>query len=51
MTERSAKEPPAGATTPIAKPPAPGQHTTEALTDWGLPDVADLIDCGAAVQA
>jgi hypothetical protein len=25
-TERPAKEPPAGATTPIAKPPAPGQH-------------------------
>jgi alpha-methylacyl-CoA racemase len=32
-------------------PPAPGQHTAEALTDWGLPDAADLIACGAAVQA
>jgi alpha-methylacyl-CoA racemase len=32
-------------------PPAPGQHTTEALTDWGLPDAADLVACGAAVQA
>ncbi len=32
-------------------PPAPGQHTTEALADWGLPDAADLIACGAAVQA
>jgi alpha-methylacyl-CoA racemase len=31
--------------------PAPGQHTTEALTDWGLPDAADLVACGAAVQA
>ena len=31
--------------------PAPGQHTTEALTEWGLADVADLIACGAAVQA
>jgi alpha-methylacyl-CoA racemase len=31
-------------------PPAPGQHTTEALTEWGLDDVADLIACGAAVQ-
>ena len=31
--------------------PAPGQHTAEALTDWGLPDAADLIACGAAIQA
>ncbi len=31
--------------------PAPGQHTTEALTEWGLADVADLLACGAAVQA
>jgi hypothetical protein len=29
----------------------PGQHTTEALTDWGLPDAAELIACRAAVQA
>ncbi len=29
----------------------PGQHTTEALTDWGLPDTAELIACGAAIQA
>jgi alpha-methylacyl-CoA racemase len=29
----------------------PGQHTTEALTDWGLPDAAELIASGAAVQA
>ena len=28
----------------------PGLHTTEALTDWGLPDTAELIACGAAVQ-
>jgi alpha-methylacyl-CoA racemase len=32
-------------------PPAPGQHTTEALAEWGLDDAADLIACGAAVQA
>ena len=29
----------------------PGQHTTEALTDWGLPDAAELIASGAAIQA
>ncbi len=32
-------------------PPAPGQHTTEALADWGLADAANLVACGAAVQA
>jgi alpha-methylacyl-CoA racemase len=31
--------------------PVPGQHTLEALTAWGLPDAADLIACGAAIQA
>jgi alpha-methylacyl-CoA racemase len=31
--------------------PAPGQHTLEALAAWGLPDAADLVACGAAVQA
>jgi alpha-methylacyl-CoA racemase len=31
--------------------PAPGQHTVAALTAWGLPDAADLIACGAAIQA
>jgi alpha-methylacyl-CoA racemase len=31
--------------------PVPGQHTTEALTDWGLADAADLVACGAAFQA
>jgi alpha-methylacyl-CoA racemase len=31
--------------------PVPGQHTIEALTAWGLPDAADLVACGAAVQA
>jgi alpha-methylacyl-CoA racemase len=31
--------------------PVPGQHTTEELTAWGLPDAADLIACGAAIQA
>ena len=31
--------------------PVPGQHTTEELTAWGLPDAADLVACGAAIQA
>jgi alpha-methylacyl-CoA racemase len=31
--------------------PAPGQHTLEALTAWGLADAADLVACGAALQA
>ncbi len=31
--------------------PAPGQHTTEALTEWGLADLPNLVACGAAVQA
>jgi alpha-methylacyl-CoA racemase len=34
-----------------APAPAPGHHTLEALTAWGLPDAQDLIACGAAVQA
>jgi alpha-methylacyl-CoA racemase len=29
----------------------PGRHTTEALAEWGLADAADLVACGAAVQA
>jgi alpha-methylacyl-CoA racemase len=32
-------------------PPVPGQHTIEALTEWGLADAEDLVACGAAVQA
>jgi alpha-methylacyl-CoA racemase len=31
--------------------PVPGFHTTEALTEWGLADAADLVACGAAIQA
>jgi len=31
--------------------PVPGQHTTEALAEWGLTDAADLVAAGAAVQA
>jgi alpha-methylacyl-CoA racemase len=31
--------------------PVPGQHTTQALTDWGLADAADLVAAGAALQA
>ena len=34
-----------------APAPAPGQHTLEALTAWGLADAADLIASGAALQA
>ena len=32
-------------------PPVPGQHTIEALTEWGLADAQDLVACGAALQA
>jgi alpha-methylacyl-CoA racemase len=32
-------------------PPAPGEHTTQALTEWGLPDAQELVACGAGVQA
>jgi alpha-methylacyl-CoA racemase len=31
--------------------PAPGQHTQQALTAWGLPDAEALIACGAALQS
>ena len=31
--------------------PAPGAHTAEALGQWGLDDVAGLIESGAALQA
>ncbi|HJY58568.1 MAG TPA: CaiB/BaiF CoA-transferase family protein [Streptosporangiaceae bacterium] len=34
-----------------APAPAPGQHTLEALTAWGLPDAAALVASGAALQA
>ena len=34
----------------LGEPPArPGQHTREALTDWGIADVDDLLRTGAAV--
>ncbi|WP_433567236.1 CaiB/BaiF CoA transferase family protein [Nocardia sp. CA-151230] len=29
-------------------PPAPGQHTRDVLTEWGIPDVDDLIERGVA---
>jgi alpha-methylacyl-CoA racemase len=32
-------------------PPGPGQHTREALADWGISDVDDLIASNAAVQS
>ena len=36
----------------ITMPPGgPGAHTREALTAWGVAEVDDLIDSGAAVQA
>jgi alpha-methylacyl-CoA racemase len=36
----------------LTKPaPVPGQHTIEALTEWGLADAADLVASGAAAQA
>jgi alpha-methylacyl-CoA racemase len=39
---------PADLTTP---PPYPGEHTRQALIDWGVPAVDALIDSGVAVQA
>ena len=33
------------------RPARPGEHTREALAAWGIDDVDDLIDAGAAVQA
>jgi alpha-methylacyl-CoA racemase len=38
---------PASLTTP---PPYPGEHTREALADWGVDEVDALIDSGVAVQ-
>ncbi|ADB32744.1 L-carnitine dehydratase/bile acid-inducible protein F [Kribbella flavida DSM 17836] len=38
--------------TELGEPPArPGQHTREALTEWGLANVDELLRSGAAVQA
>jgi alpha-methylacyl-CoA racemase len=35
----------------LGEPPARvGQHTVEALTDWGVPDVAGLVASGVVVQ-
>ncbi|MEV4265282.1 CaiB/BaiF CoA-transferase family protein [Kribbella sp. NPDC049584] len=37
--------------TSLGRPPArPGEHTREALTDWGITDVDDLLESGAAQQ-
>ncbi|HET6985413.1 MAG TPA: CoA transferase, partial [Kribbella sp.] len=37
--------------TSLDRPPArPGQHTREALADWGIADLDDLLDSGAATQ-
>jgi alpha-methylacyl-CoA racemase len=64
LTARRTYVSPGGVTQPAPSPrfsrtpgllpapaPAPGQHTLEALTAWGLPDAADLIASGAALQA
>ncbi|NEA32741.1 CoA transferase [Streptomyces sp. SID13031] len=38
--------------TTLGQPPArPGQHTREALADWGVSDIDALLASGAAVQA
>jgi alpha-methylacyl-CoA racemase len=38
--------------TELGRPPArPGQHTREALADWGVGDIDSLLASGAAVQA
>lgn len=34
-----------------APPPVPGQHTLDALADWGIDDAQQLVATGAAVQA
>jgi alpha-methylacyl-CoA racemase len=37
--------------TSLERPPArPGQHTREALADWGITDIDDLLTSGATVQ-
>jgi len=33
-----------------APPPLPGEHTREALTDWGVGGVDAWLDAGAAIQ-
>ena len=39
-------------TTQLDRPPArPGQHTREALADWGVTGIDALLESGAAVQA
>jgi len=32
-------------------PPYPGEHTREALTEWGVPEVERLLEDGVAIQA
>jgi alpha-methylacyl-CoA racemase len=36
---------------PVRPPPYPGEHTRQALAEWGVTDVATLIETGVAVQA
>jgi alpha-methylacyl-CoA racemase len=35
---------------PSRPPPYPGEHTREALTDWGVSDVDSLLDDGVVIQ-
>jgi alpha-methylacyl-CoA racemase len=40
-----------GTPSAAGRPPAePGEHTREALLDWGVPEVDALIESGAAIQ-
>jgi alpha-methylacyl-CoA racemase len=50
---RQAAPAPRFSRTPTAldrSPARAGQHTREALADWGITDIDDLLDAGAAVQ-
>lgn len=35
---------------PGRPPPYPGEHTRSALTEWGVPDVGELLATGVAIQ-
>ncbi|MFI6826270.1 CaiB/BaiF CoA transferase family protein [Kribbella sp. NPDC050241] len=40
-----------GTPTSLGRPPArPGQHTRDALAEWGITDIDELLETGAAVQ-
>jgi alpha-methylacyl-CoA racemase len=42
---------PTPGTGPLLPPPLPGEHTRQALADWGVADVEALLDAGVAMQA